>query len=159
MLYCFRYYPKFLQSSTLCKFQLEYISSGELKLLDFLLGDTTLFYFMEVRFLPCVAIHVATGFGGAGCYVWCICVKANLSVSPVSWVHDSALCDVQIMWILLVCLSPDSTWSKRKPPPFSSSGWQLRAFTQTCLLPAMHLILKQPWLMQLPSMKGAKTHS
>lgn len=46
-----RYYPKFLRSSILCKFQLEYISSGKLKLLDFILGDNTLFYFMEVSFM------------------------------------------------------------------------------------------------------------
>lgn len=42
-----RYYPGFLRSSSLCKFQLEYISSGQLQLLDFLLGENALFYFME----------------------------------------------------------------------------------------------------------------
>lgn len=44
----FRYYPEFLRSSFLCKYQLEYITSGKLKLLDFLLGENALFYFMEV---------------------------------------------------------------------------------------------------------------
>lgn len=43
-----RYYPGFLQSAFLCKYQLDYIASGTLSLLDFLLGDHTLFYFMEV---------------------------------------------------------------------------------------------------------------
>ncbi|XP_064391555.1 A-kinase anchor protein 10, mitochondrial-like [Halichondria panicea] len=42
-----RYYPEFLRSAHLCRYQLEYISSGQLGLLDFLLADNALFYFME----------------------------------------------------------------------------------------------------------------
>lgn len=48
-IYHFRFYPGFLSSHELCKYQYEYISSGELCLLDFLLSENALFYFMEVR--------------------------------------------------------------------------------------------------------------
>ena len=82
------------------------------------------------------------------------------SMSPVEWIsYRLCYADVQITWILLVYFSPDSTWSERKHPLFSSSGWQRRVFTQTCLVLAILLILKQPWLMQLPSTKGAKAHT
>ena len=43
-----RYYQEFLRSSSLCKYQLELVSSGQLSLLDFLLGGDSLGYFMEV---------------------------------------------------------------------------------------------------------------
>ena len=43
-----RYYPEFLRSSYLCKYQLELVSSGRLCLLDFLLGGDSLVLFMEV---------------------------------------------------------------------------------------------------------------
>lgn len=144
-----RYYPKFLQSPTLCKFQLEYISSGDLKLLDFLLGDTTLFYFMEVRFC-----HVYTR---RDWFWWCWLLCMCQVYSSFCRLHAC----LQLSEFLESCLSisPDSTWSERKHPLFSSFGWQRRVFTQTCLVLAIHLILKQPWLMQLPSTKGAKTHS
>ncbi|KAL5477283.1 hypothetical protein EMCRGX_G024056 [Ephydatia muelleri] len=42
------YNPQFQQSSFLCKYQLEYISTGRLQLFDFLLGNNVLLsYFME----------------------------------------------------------------------------------------------------------------
>ena len=43
-----RYYPGFMQSPFLCKYQLDYIASGAMGLMDFLLEDNALFYFMEV---------------------------------------------------------------------------------------------------------------
>ncbi len=49
--YCYvlhRFYPGFLHSAFLCKYQLDYIASGALNLIDFLLGENALFYFMEV---------------------------------------------------------------------------------------------------------------
>lgn len=45
---CCRYYPEFLGTPLACRYQLEYIAGGELRLMDFLLGQNTLFYFMEV---------------------------------------------------------------------------------------------------------------
>ena len=41
-----RYYPGFLHSTFLCKYQLDYIVSGAINLVDFLLGENALFYFM-----------------------------------------------------------------------------------------------------------------
>ena len=43
-----RYYPEFLRSPYLCKYQLELVSSGRLCLLDFLIGGDSLVLFMEV---------------------------------------------------------------------------------------------------------------
>jgi A-kinase anchor protein 10 len=42
-----QYYPEFLRSPHLCKYQLELVSSGKLCLLDFLLGGDSLVLFME----------------------------------------------------------------------------------------------------------------
>ena len=61
MLYsCIRYYnPQFQHSSFLCKYQLEYISTGRLQLFDFLLGNNVLLsYFMEVGHLSCGPVVV-----------------------------------------------------------------------------------------------------
>ena len=140
-----------------CRVQL-YVSSN----LNTSLVETWNYWIFSLEIPPCsiswrwgsaMCIHVETGFDGAGCCVWWMCRV----YSSFCRLHAC----LQLSEFLESCLSisPDSTWSERKHPLFSSFGWQRRVFTQTCLVLAIHLILKQPWLMQLPSTKGAKTHS
>ena len=66
---CTRYYnPQFQQSSFLCKYQLEYISTGRLQLFDFLLGNNVLLsYFMEVCHLPALVVVLLIPCGETCC--------------------------------------------------------------------------------------------
>lgn len=146
-----RYYPKFLRSSILCKFQLEYISSGKLKLLDFILGDNTLFYFMEVSFMI-TSSNIWYKFSQLSNYSlkhWLLIVH-----------HAVRLFTALITSLVMnVCLrSLDSIWSERMHPPYSSSGWQLRILLHSCPILAIHLTSKQIWLMQLLFMKGTSQY-
>lgn len=50
-----RYYPGFLHSSYLCKYQLDYIGSGALSLVDFLLGENALSFFIEFMEQECAS--------------------------------------------------------------------------------------------------------